>query len=644
MNEPSNEGDEPMCDLVALYLEGALSPELEERYQRHLGTCARCQGAFQAGVLVEGLARRPQGKVLPFIRERGLPTLARMAAVLVLAVTGRVAVGLWPVDVGSGPTRGSRAWVEGPFAQAHRPFERGSQRSLGQTAEGSLDGTEYDEQRQRISWLFGHRRLLAGAASALNHGDEERAEALLLQLERSPSADAETRARASVDHAVLELQRAERLPADSCGEIVRGPEVQAVQDGVCDEQMRLLREALAYLEQALERTPGRPAALFNRALVLERLGLDLSAAEAFEAAARSAPGDWAKEAAAEAARLRLKLEQGKLFISRTQQALAALARAVPAAAEEDRAGTSAAEQAVRDAAELAHRLQAAQPPRDAEPLRMKIYELARVGTPLQRRLLVPLAEAVDGPGSALVQRLTGYAPARAPAHARLVERFQRQDQLPDQERAALATELARAGEVELLLAMLGPDPALSGRPELPVDDAFLRMARQQEPFLSVRAGRIDARLRAAGNRLDAGIQVLEQLTRSCQPDARPEMCVAVETQLLYAYATLERWSEAQAHAQRALALARRLSSSWARPTLLRLSADIASAQNEPWLALAFAEEVRRAAVPEPGGPPDPALCTIQSDAAEKMAAVHLYSLLDANRALALLGEAVQPPG
>ncbi|HEY8212059.1 MAG TPA: CHAT domain-containing protein [Myxococcaceae bacterium] len=622
-----------LCDLVALFMEGHLAPDLEESFRVHLGSCQRCRESIKLGLLVEGLAPRRR-RVVPFLRSHGTP--AALAALLLIGLGVRLTLGLTPVGLHHG-TSASRGWVEGHFAEG--PLEHAGQSTL--SAGPSGEGAAYDEERWRIGWFFGQRRLLTAAASALHHRDPVRAEEALAALEASAAGDPEVMAKVYNDRAVLNLELAERLPAGSCEALARVQGAEAEQEGACDERMRLLREALASLQRSLERTPGRPAALFNRGLVLEQLGLKLSASAAFRAAAATAPEEWSRVANQTADQLAGSVKQDQFFIRRTGQVLGELSAAVSAAAERDAGAVSRAAIAVRGAVD--HVAQLRNVDRDDEVVRMKVYELSRVGTAFQRRQLVPLAVALDGQGSPLARRLERYPPALAPDRAKRVERSLSYMGSTDEQRAQLLADLVRAGDVELAMGLLGQDPARAGRQEVAVPDGFLQQVQALEPYLAIRAGRIQARMALAANERDQAIQQLKALARSC-PEAHAERCAQLESQLVWAYAALEHWSEAQSRAQRALALAGRSPSGLTRPLVLKLMEDIASAQNEPWLALAYAEEVLLAAAPDEDGKTSADLCYLASDALERMAAVRLFQLMDSGGALELLEKAMNVPG
>ncbi|HZN92206.1 MAG TPA: CHAT domain-containing protein, partial [Myxococcales bacterium] len=320
------------------------------------------------------------------------------------------------------------------------------------------------------------------------------------------------------------------------------------------------------------------------------------------------------------------------LIERTEQKLNALAKNVHGAVEGNPQSASEAKASVDDAIRLARELRDAS--RDVEPIRTKVYDLARAGTPSQRELLVPLAEVLDGPGSALVRRLSAPGPSSA-AHQRLVALSQRRDGMKWPELESLARELEQAGEEELLLGLLGLDPKTKGMSELPVSDDLLKKLQRQEPYVAVRATRYLARRALARGDKAQAFQLLEEAARRCEPGQNPERCAMVDVQRAWTDISAEQWSEAQSHQQRGLLLAQRIPASWARPTFLTGMADAASAQNDPWLALAYAEEARRMLKPC-----DP----LYRRLLQRMAAVRLHFFVDSPEALELLRQAVKPQG
>jgi len=613
-----------LCDLAALFQEGLLEAGNAEVFRRHLGTCSVCQGALQVGLLVESTARPPQ-KVLKFVRRYAPQASMALAASLLLTVSGRFTMG--PVELIDGPTRPVAEWVEAPSKQEFRPYQRSSQANMGAGKLG--DWAAYDQKQQRIGWLLRKRdRLLASAANALLHREENRAESYLHQLELLDIDDPALSVSILSNRAVLELQRADDLPGESCGAAVADLGTRAEQEGVCDERMRLLRKALGFIEKSLEKDPRRASALFNRGLVLERLGLRLSAAEAFEAAAEVAGPGWSEEAAREAARLRPLIEADRVLIERVDRQLKAFSPSIEGATEGDPTTVAQAKASVEEAIHLARRLRDAS--RDVEPLRTAVYDLARVGTSLQRGLLVPLAEALDGPQSALVRRLSVPGPVSA-SHERLVAAFRQRNRLEPEKQQALARELEQAGEWDLVLGLLSPN----GRADLPVSDDSLRKFQGKEPYVAVRAGRfLGQRMVARGDEAQ-GVDVLRAAARQCDPGQNPERCAMVEQALAWSATVREQWSEVQAHQQRGFQLAERIAGSWVRPYFLVGMADASSAQNDPWLALAYAREARHLLKP----------CdALHRRVTHRMAAVRLYFFVDVTGALELMSQAVQPEG
>lgn len=97
-----------------------------------------------------------------------------------------------------------------------------------------------------------------------------------------------------LDRAIAFLQKASRTNARAMNDLAAAFYVRAQRDDRASDLLRALDAA----EQAVAIRPTPPGARFNRALILESLGLNAEATAEWERVARSETGDWAREARA----------------------------------------------------------------------------------------------------------------------------------------------------------------------------------------------------------------------------------------------------------------------------------------------------------------------------------------------------------
>ncbi|HEV7767021.1 MAG TPA: tetratricopeptide repeat protein [Thermoanaerobaculia bacterium] len=266
---------------LAAFAEGALTRQEMQPVLAHLERCPRCMHALEhTSRLIEETGD---------VRERssrGTWWLV-LAATLVIAVVGLIAIR------SSDPTGDSRmarlvALTEG----SPRSVEP---RLSGAFAWGPYDGpmrsgdAANDTRRMKLSGVAGE---LVDEAERESSTDAQHAAGVALVLIERP-LDAVTRLRAA----------AERSPTNA----KLWSDLSAAEYAAALQLVRpsLYPEALASADRALSIDPRLPEALFNRALVLERLGLPLVAREAWERYLAVDPSSrWAEEARNRLARLR----------------------------------------------------------------------------------------------------------------------------------------------------------------------------------------------------------------------------------------------------------------------------------------------------------------------------------------------------
>ncbi len=284
----------PVCDDLDPFFDGELPQEAAGAFRDHLGDCDRCQRALRGRMLeaavistprrderagtpvLDAIPLRPRARRLP--RWTWAPMLAAAAALVIW----------WKVVPRSGPEapaappavalelkaeRGGHVDVRfsDPSLDGYRPKQDAMRSAAGapRTHEniGLKDLSEL-EQRNRLHALVGARAL---------NGDLEGAARDAAQLP-------ETAATLS-DRAALAL-----LDRDA-------PEARANPE-----------RALSLAVQARRLAPTLEPAMWNEAVALERLGLTLAAAAAFDEIAKRGGAGWPEEARQRAARLRQDYE------------------------------------------------------------------------------------------------------------------------------------------------------------------------------------------------------------------------------------------------------------------------------------------------------------------------------------------------
>jgi len=353
-----------ICLQVGEFADGELPVEAADAFRRHLPECAACRAelghVLQLGALAGQLAAagsaadlssaggprsaRPPAAITDLgpARRRGRVVVAAVVATamaaslaVVLRERGHVSDGggdgeLAQLAAGRG-TRVLPSRLSRPEVAAHRPYDV----ALGQGAppSGGAAGNELLAALERRGdfWALGDALLV--------EGDAEGASRWL--------ARAEQTAPVLADRGAAELA-------------LHHPEL-----------------ALQFLDQALAAAPGSRSAQWNRALVLQELGLRRSAAVAFAGLAAAGEPGWSDEAAAQQARL---------------------ARPAPAASPV--VGVAPSAGAAAERAQAARLLQAGSA-QAALPLLQRAFFLARgaADAPAEEALLGELAAAARAAGS-----------------------------------------------------------------------------------------------------------------------------------------------------------------------------------------------------------------------------------------------------
>ena len=295
-----------LCDLVDLYADDELrnQPSVEAEFRVHLNECGGCRAELaEILALDEMISRhleadaaraRPVTKLTRagWALRAGLSSRSVMlaATVCLIAVVGVIAfIGLreptLPIAVHG--SRGVEFRLTDPTADVYRPFQRPSRRMGSGSPSPGRRGAGAEGERLD---LHGQIALLAA------EGDFDAAQRLLTASEGRNGQDAKV----TNDLAAMLL---------SSGR---------------DKE---LLEAFHRLDGLLRAQPTYPQALWNQALILDRLGMPLQAARFFDAVAKLGEQGWAEEAKARASRLREDTEKRYQRWKRTRDAGEELLRA-----------------------------------------------------------------------------------------------------------------------------------------------------------------------------------------------------------------------------------------------------------------------------------------------------------------------------
>jgi len=261
---------EDIHDLVHAFADGELEPAEADAFRTHLGTCEKCQAELHDILQLQALSGRLAAPQTP--RQEEAPSnvirpttwgrrRTAMTVVLGGAVAAAFALAMLRAPGGNenteasttlalAPTRSLEARLSYGEARDWRPY---SVKRSGNEPALELVPLETLSQLEKAGDYHGM------ATGYLLRGERDQASSSLGRVSTA-SADVES------DRAVVALQKG------------------------------ALEEALTILEGLLEKAPNHAPALWNRALVLRELGLELLAAQSFaKVAALKEPG-WSDEA------------------------------------------------------------------------------------------------------------------------------------------------------------------------------------------------------------------------------------------------------------------------------------------------------------------------------------------------------------
>ncbi|WNG33978.1 CHAT domain-containing protein [Archangium violaceum] len=528
------------CQRVHALVDGELAPEEAQRVRLHLATCATCQEELGRLLQLKALAQELKAPVetrapaAPPQRSRAfrprwsryarrgglglLVTVMASAALVFLLPRAREprAELLWMTDA---PTRSLELRSSYPGADVYHPYE---------TLRAGGSSTQQPVPLAEMARLEEKGDFRGIAAAYLLRKDVESAAAYLARAGDSPEVEAE--------RAVVELLRGDAP------------------------------EALRRLEDVLERVPHHPQAMWNRALALAQLSLELTASEQFEAVAALGEPGWSDEARRRAEELRARATQER---ESWQGALKA--------GDAMRAHT-----AVPSTEELQ---------RHPGLFRLYFYDALRTARTVEQvRALFPVAETLDTLDGGTVMRdavrrteasdLRRRTPL-AEDYARLARREPLQGGVP-----AFLERLRAAREEELLLGAL----LHAGVVDKHLEEYQRLTAATRDPWFLLLSEQEHAKVLASRGELLQAEQRLLGAVKQCGETPVAYRCAQLERQLAALYRQLHRPAEAVRHAQAAWQWSRK-DGAWGQELVVLLElGQLSRFRHQPSLARSYLYE------------------------------------------------------
>jgi hypothetical protein len=532
------------------YLDGALAAEDEAAFLDHLAGCAGCQAELHDEVQLrdrEDALRRtattPRVRETPDPGAGGKPhasdgrragSWGRIATwgggVAALAAAAAIVLGVVPpgtrppIALAVGPTRPIEIRLSHPAAAGYRPYDtpRGSA-SVGEPiAPAAIAELDHAGDCQGVAAAYVLSGNLASAAERYGHC--------------AAGAD---------------------LDADRAGlAVLRGD----------------LGAALDLTEAALDAAPDHRVALWNRALALHALGLELSAAAAFdrvvELEALRAPG-WATEAVYRAAVARLEI-----------------ARMKTAYEQVDRLGR----EMVQGGPPLPIALARQVPWRS----RLHLHDAIRTATDAARLdALAPLATALEGRagsdlGRYIAQARAQLSPERATASAGYRKIIASPGAVDDRTWTGWLALAARARADDLILGARIATQRLDGDPP-----AEQLAAAAHDPWFALGVALGRSRTALDAGRIEEAAARLAALEAQCSPATPSYRCLQVAAALARLATDRHQPTEAQRRARAVLELSRQLGEWPLRGRALGFAGDAERFGGAFGLARAYYEESAR---------------------------------------------------
>jgi hypothetical protein len=556
------------CDNLTAFLDRELSGTQEAEFRIHLPRCPDCQRRLLDRMQLAALAAEvdPAVPSAPASRSSFRPRWARrtlMGVAVLAAVATITAFAPLPASFWS-PDLATRS-IDARLARAPRHLPYDVPRS----------------ERNATSLGLAARLLLTIRGDALGM-----AEAHL--------------ARGNLDEARRSLAEAEP-----------GPDTHATEAAVAWNEGRHSR-ALDLLDQVLQEEPMHAQAWWNRALILDDLGLSMMASSAFTRIAELGEPGWSDEARmrADALRERVRDEAGSWYAGREQvKAMVGADGPVPAEKEIVRhPGT----------------------------WRWALYDAVRASqSRAQVERLLPVAEVLDqlaahGDPSVRPDLLASYVRWAAARDFRyrapLGERYRRlyQKELPAGEIADLVATLRRGNETDLLIGAT----IQGGKAGTHESELVALASATQDPWLRLVAVEETANaLIAAGRYGEAGQRLIRE-EQTCRGAAMASRCAYLEIRLAEVYSHLHQPEEAQEHAQHAWLLSRQSQEWGLQLAALQHLGQIARLRRELAPMRAYLEEARaRASLAEARAQaPRADLCEVKNTVRELLASEYLLRL------------------
>lgn len=497
-----------LCDKIGPFVDGELSPPEAEAFRDHLADCPRCQVQFSNLLVLERVGARymarhgegqdsrekplppaPAPRRPPHWHRIGLGAAACVlaSALLLLVWSSRPREQAAPEVAWNLPDRTpAMPRVSDPRADSYRPV-----------AQQLMDGNPHLE------------KLPLKALRQLEERGDERGQAAIYLAWNRP------------EEALPLLEKLDDHEPD-------------IQNNRAAALMGLGRpeEALRLLEPLLAAHPRHLQARWNRALVLEALGLPLLAARDFQEVAQGEEKGWAQEANQRAQELRSR-----------------------SSAEESRwRATLEAGNALMATGHLPEN----SPLIGSPLLRLYFYEAVRTRTSSEEvRALLPLAKRLDDvkSGGEVLQRYVERIAKRdfsrrAPLvreYVRLLPDFPRNPQTP-----GFLTRVLRSGEEDLILGALVRANAVLAH----LADFEASARASQDPWFELLATqkRADALMR--GGDLWGAQTTLDRARRLCESPPITYRCMDLELDLAHLHSQLLQPDELRQHASKGWELAR----------------------------------------------------------------------------------------
>lgn len=324
-------------------------------------------------------------------------------------------------------------------------------------------------------------------------------------------------------------------------------------------------QALRLLDGVLATHPTHPQALWNRALVLQEMGLTMKASATYEQVAALNEQGWGREAHAHALSLReTTLERARKWKAARDATLALLEDArAPLPLEEAR--------------------------QQPGVVRQSFYDVVRSAQSKERALaLLPLAQELDRVqgGSSLGDYVRKVAARDFARRAPLAKRYAELVRSAPSATEELLEKLRASGEDDLFAGALVRTRGALGH----VVDAVERGKRQQDPWFNFYLEREQARKETADGEWWKAEQRLFTALQRCREGAFSAGCVELELRLGILYAELRRLTEAEQHARTAWTWARQLREWELELTSLEILTHISRDRSDFSSARAYVEE------------------------------------------------------